>query len=275
MDKFHELQKLLDKVEIIDDKYKVLREADAFNIFTILRNAHDEVNLHSQFIGHLLNPNGSHKKKDEFLDAFLKICGIKDFNTENIEISKEEGKIDLLIKNDSQAIIIENKIYADDQPEQLLKYYKKIPNTVKVIYLILDGSEPSNNSLGNINKDLLICLSYKNDILDWISECIKIASLNPTLRGTLLQYKKLIGELTGNTMNEKGKKDILELLTLNNNILSAQKIVETWNYIKIETALSLRNETEEIIEKEFKILEYQKFSKSSLKSSIESKKNIY
>ena len=65
--------------------------------------------------------------------AFLKICGIKDFNTENIKVTNEEGKIDLLIKNDLQAIIIEDKIYADNQPEQLLKYYKKIPNTVKVI----------------------------------------------------------------------------------------------------------------------------------------------
>ena len=129
--------------------------------------------------------------------------------------------------------------------------------------------------MGNINKDLLICLSYENDILDWISECIKIASLNPTLRGTLLQYKKLIGELTGNTMNELEKNEIFELLKQNNNILSAQKIIETWNCIKIETTLNFWKETEEIIEKEFKILEYQKFSKSSLKSSIESKKNIY
>ena len=70
MDKFHELQNLLYKVEIIDDKYKVLRDADAFNIFTILRNAHDKVNLYSQFIEHLLNPNGSHKKKMNFWSRF-------------------------------------------------------------------------------------------------------------------------------------------------------------------------------------------------------------
>jgi len=114
MEKFPELQQLLNKIEAIDDKYKILGEADAFNIFTILKKGHKEVNLHSQFIGHLLNPDESHKKGNEFLAAFLKICGINDFSTEKVKVTKEEGKIDLLIKNDSQAIIIENKINAGD-----------------------------------------------------------------------------------------------------------------------------------------------------------------
>ena len=114
MENLKQLQPLLRNIELIDNKYKILREADAFNIFTILRYGRDEVNLHSQFIGHLLNPDESHKKGNEFLAAFLKICGINDFSTEKVKVTKEEGKIDLLIKNDSQAIIIENKINAGD-----------------------------------------------------------------------------------------------------------------------------------------------------------------
>jgi len=272
MENLKELQPLLKNIELIDNKYKILREADAFNIFTILRNAHDEVNLHSQFIGHLLNPNESHKKGHEFLLAFLKICGIENFEIQNVKITKEEGKIDLLIRNDSHAIIIENKIYAGDQDKQLEKYNDKTHKThktVKVIYLTLDGRDPSTNSLGSIKKDLLLCISYSQHILNWIDECIKIAALNPPLRETLLQYKKLIGELTGNTMSINERIELRDFLAKGDNALNAQIIVGNWNHVKWHTEWDFWCYFEEIIIKDgFKVLEENKYSEDSLNRFI-------
>jgi len=272
MENLKELQLLLKNIELIDNKYKILRDADAFNIFTVLRYGRDEVNLHSQFIGHLLDPKESHKKGNEFLKAFLKICRIENFNTDNVKISKEEGKIDLLIKNDSQAIIIENKIDALDQDKQLEKYYDKTPNTIKVIYLTLDGRPPSDSSLGNKKDEIekiLLCLSYENDISNWMDKCIKISALNPPLRETLLQYKKLIGELTGNTMSINERIELRDFLAKGDNALNAQIIVGNWNHVKWHTEWDFWYYFEKIIVKDgFKVLEENKYSEDSLNRFI-------
>jgi len=271
MENLKELQLLLKNIELIDNKYKILRDADAFNIFTVLRNAHDEVNLHSQFIGHLLNPDESHKKGNEFLAAFLKICGINDFSTEKVKVTKEEGKIDLLIKNDSQAIIIENKINAGDQDTQLVRYYNKTLNTVKVIYLTLDGRPPSANSLGTVKLEILICISYSFHILNWMDECIKISALNPPLRETLLQYKKLMGELTGNNMEINERIELRDFLGKGDgdNAINAQIIIENWNHVKWHTEWDFWYYFEKIIVKDgFKVLEENKYSEDSLNRFI-------
>jgi len=68
------LQFLIKQIEIIEYKYQKINEqsVDSFNIFSILRQETDEVNLHSRFIYELLNPKGSHNQGDTFLEIFLK-----------------------------------------------------------------------------------------------------------------------------------------------------------------------------------------------------------
>ncbi len=64
------LEILIKKIELIEFKYRKLKEMESnssrFNIFSILRDSSDEVNLHSKFIYELLNPLGSHGMRDSF-----------------------------------------------------------------------------------------------------------------------------------------------------------------------------------------------------------------
>ena len=80
---------------------------------------------------------------EDFFNEFLDLIKIKNKEEySNAEITNEEAKIDILIKSENKAIIVENKInWADDQNEQLARYYKKIKDEYKkevekIVYII-------------------------------------------------------------------------------------------------------------------------------------------
>ena len=110
-----------EKIKIIYDKYQSYEDINDFNIFSVMFKEHDEVNLHSKFLYDMLTNTNLSK---EFLRLFLKILDFKYFEEEFVVI-KEYKNIDLVLKNKEKVIIIENKIYAYDQEEQLFKYYNK------------------------------------------------------------------------------------------------------------------------------------------------------
>ncbi len=94
-----------------------------FNPLTIVRKYNDEVYLHSAMIGAFLNPNAKHYQNSLFLDTFLQVVDI-DFYID-VSISKvyiEYQDIDLYITDGVNHIIIENKIWAEDQACQIIKY---------------------------------------------------------------------------------------------------------------------------------------------------------
>ena len=84
----------------------------------------DEVRLHSRMIGNLLNPNAKHYQDSLFLEQFLKIIELDKWrlNLSNTTVSIEYKDIDLYITDGDKHIIIENKIWAEDQPCQIMKY---------------------------------------------------------------------------------------------------------------------------------------------------------
>lgn len=267
------MKNLLDKIKILEYKYKKLKDNDSFNIFTVLHKGNEEVKLHSQFLYTLLNPEGSHNKKNEFLRLFLDILEIENFDYNAVKVYKEYRDIDILIKNTQQALIIENKIWADDKDKQIERYYDIISEEgikdISVIYLSPHGREPSENSLGRLKNDLntdniLIIASYKNDISRWIEECIKSSALQATLRETLCQYQKLIAEITGMTMNKEEYLEIIELLAENDNIIQAHKIASNWNHVKWHAEWDFWIDFEKVIEQEYKILKIQKYSSELL-----------
>jgi len=67
-----------------------------------------------------------------------------------------------------------------------------------------------------------------------MDECIKIAALNPPLRETLLQYKKLMGELTANNIEINERIELRDFLGKGDgdNALNTQIIVGNWNHVK-------------------------------------------
>ncbi len=205
------IENLINIVEIIKQKYEKFSKSNTnFNIFTILRNESDEVNLHSKFIVELLSNIPYYS--DIFFKLFLKNMAIKeDYFPSKVKVLREYKNIDILIKSEDKNIIIENKIFAEDQYKQLERYYQTINgscNDVKIFYLTLDGHSPSKNSLGKLlcsedeiieDRVIVSNLSYKNNISSWIEECIKESSRIPELRETLIQYLEVVNKLTGQT----------------------------------------------------------------------------
>ncbi|WP_053062335.1 PD-(D/E)XK nuclease family protein [Photobacterium aquae] len=198
---------------LLRDKYQSL---PGFNLFSVLRGNSDEVRLHSRFIAELLNPAGSHNMGNTFLRHFLKTLGIDNFDCQcECSVEKEWGNIDILIRNQhNQAIIIENKIYAEDQEEQLFRYYRSIKSrqvtddNIHLIYLTLDGKEPTTQSLGNIPKSFINSgnyqlLSYAGRMQVWLKNCQKDAVNSPALRENIGQYIELIQNITHTGQNER------------------------------------------------------------------------
>ena len=140
---------LLHKVNQLVQEEKILkrekeRRGENFNIFEVMHAQRDEVYTHSAIIASLLNPKWNHGCNSTFLKIFvdhlkeslpivdfsfdtdLEKCHVYvEYNIGNISSGSESGgRIDIIIQSEirDKAIIIENKIYADDQKKQLYRY---------------------------------------------------------------------------------------------------------------------------------------------------------
>ena len=189
------------------DRQRAMGKHD-YNIFTLFHDFSDEVNLHSNFIASLLDPNGDHYKGDLFLKLFLEMCGIDDFSidTSTATVFKEFKHIDIYISDGKKHIILENKVYAKDQPTQIARYIKAIKKEgakdedIYVLYLHPDGKLPDNQSFGDYHAKLLgenpsikfKVISYGKEILEWIDKCKNEVSNITDLNVFLSQYKDVI-----------------------------------------------------------------------------------
>lgn len=200
-------------------------EGKCFNVFSALQLYSDEVRLHSRLLAVLLNPKAKHGLDDKFLKSFLLAAGlphdyISDCKEPIVERSVGEvtdttgGRIDIILEDSKQkhAIIIENKIYANDQPNQLLRYHNYAKeqfgeDNFKLIYLTLDGCEPSDCSLGGEKFDL-IKLSYAQDILKLLEDLAQSISPKP-VRSTIEDYSKIIKQLTYQDMETEYKNNLI------------------------------------------------------------------
>jgi hypothetical protein len=240
------MEKLLKKVKEISIKYEELNKVsgNSFNIFNVINVTSDEVRLHSKFLSELLNPKGSHGQDDIFLNLFAKQLNIDiDTSSATVEVEKyigvktdtSGGYLDIYVKdNKNKSFIIENKIYAPDQENQLLRYYNF--DSKNLFYLNLLGDEPSSNSCGSltIDKDFKI-ISYKTDIIEWLSACRKEAVEFPLLREGITHYINLIKILTGQSVNSKMNSEIRDYIASStDNLKQAALIGENMTAAKIK-----------------------------------------
>lgn len=249
------MEYFLKQLEVIRREFKMLDEREEkFNIFSTLYQPHDERRLHSRFISVLLQPNGSHGKGNLFLKHFLEISDIDSFNCdENVLVfpresdKKENSDIDILIINRSskQCIIIENKIYANDSITasvgQLFRYIEHVrqvekidKSNIHVIYLTLDGHEPSEDSLGaHLGFKNLQNLSYVELILPWLSKCLQEVPQYPHLRESIIQYQKLITKMTGNSASIEERLAYKQLIGQSeDNMKSAKSLIANFKHVK-------------------------------------------
>ena len=143
------------------ERYKdILKKQDKkldFNIFDIITDKWKKENFHSEILKFLL------ENYEVFFNNFLELINIKDEKEYlNAEITNEEARIDILIKSEKKAIIVENKInWAKDMPEQLFRYYNECKYSKglevdRIVYLSPNSSkEPADDSVKEIPKELI------------------------------------------------------------------------------------------------------------------------
>ncbi len=218
------MEKLLEDIKKIKEKYENKRKVDGFNVFLALNKIDEEVRLHSRFISYLLSPTSNHSKGNFFTERFVKMLGLSEdafdctstYEVRPNEQNKSEYKdIDILLinKEKKQAIIIENKINAKDSNDenakdgykgQLERYYNTIErgedkngnnigsfrcSEVSVVFLSKNQLRvPTDESKGNLKKEVK-CIHYENDIVNWLNECIKdLKCLNQNLSEDYVIY---------------------------------------------------------------------------------------
>jgi hypothetical protein len=197
--------------------HKKANTAEQFNLFGILRITSDEVRLHSRLLAELLDPHGSHGQGTLFFDKFLTATGCNGLfsDTTTVKVFVEYhigrktevsgGRIDLLLVDDSnRAVIIENKIFAGDQENQLLRYHnygqqlKGEEGDYRLLYLTLDGREASDTAKGqSLTEEHYTAVSYAYHIRNWLEDCRHSLSELPKVKVALDHYIQLIDHLTG------------------------------------------------------------------------------
>ncbi|MDQ7737845.1 PD-(D/E)XK nuclease family protein [Prevotella corporis] len=211
---------------------KEKEEGKCFNVFSALNMCSDEVRLHSRLLATLLNPKANHGLENEFLKSFLIALGLPE---DYITYCKEQiverpigevtettgGRIDIILEDRGHAVIIENKIYAGDQPNQLLRYHNYGvktfgKNNFKLVYLTLYGSDPSASSLGGAHFNF-IKLSYAQDILKLLEKLVKTQPQKP-VHSTVEDYITIIKQLTHQDMDTKYQQSIIEEAIKSDNI---------------------------------------------------------
>lgn len=255
----NQMKLLLKRVALMRWKHSdVLRDSRyQFNLFSMLRDPYDEVHLHSRFLGELLDPKGDHCQEDAFLRLFLQHIGIDGFPSRDAEVEREYQNIDIFIRNDDRALIIENKIYAGDQHRQLERYYRAASrmgyDQIAVVYLTLNGDKPSQKSLGELvdkRDEIVHCISYEEDIHAWLDACIDTAARYPVVRESIVQYQRLIETLTGHLLSRRYTMELRDLLIDEENIALATDIAQALAKAKIEIQFRFWEELEQRLRKE-------------------------
>lgn len=226
---------------------------ELFNVFNILGLESNEVRLHSALLAELLRPNGMSGVRNAFQKAFLAILGLPENyivdGRVSVELSigtttdTEGGRIDIIMEDGNHAIIIENKIYAQDQPSQLLRYTNfakdNYPHGYRLLYLTLDGKEASDDSAQGCPYQ---CISYKNEISKWLEECARISFDRPLVRETIRQYINLIKQLTNQSMGTLEDNKLVELVASPEHVAEYLMIIN--NQTPIENRIRLGFVTE-------------------------------
>jgi len=239
-----------------------------FDFLTFFKIGENKV---SEILAYFINPNNSHGQGDIFLSLFIEqfYNGKKELILSNPKIVCEQiilnnRRIDLYVKLKNFTIAIENKIWAEDQPNQLDDYSvfleKDTNSNYLLLYLTPFGSKPSEYSISKEKYDKLFAekkiniISHKNDTLNlidkWIIAC-KADKVTFFLKGFRNHMKQKISP--SNTLNMSIK--LHHLILQNEN--------------EINHLIRGRNQLEKIVEQKLnKIVKVIKSQDNTIPSSF-------
>ena len=125
------------------------------NLFSSISNSFKNENYTSDILRFILDPKSMGNRI--YLQEFLKFIGIGSkcndrflSDLKSIEVLREKHRVDILIRNikEKKAIILESKLNdANDQPMQLIRYYKILTEeenyeVLKIVYLTINPKNP-------------------------------------------------------------------------------------------------------------------------------------
>ena len=191
----------------------------------IIEELHANENAHSRILAKLFqykDSNDRHVILKEFIDYLIENNPEQKFTNIQIEnpvITYEEKRIDIWIKDEKYAIIIENKVYdAGDQEAQLCRYIDKTLNLnyekeqIFVIYMPSSTRESSEQTWGNYKKEFeerYFVVSFNQDVIKWLKEMVypNLTLKEVNLRSAIEQYIDYLERYSG--QYEKKQQDQL------------------------------------------------------------------
>ena len=210
-----------------------LATGEKYNLFKVADIAHKEV-IMCRVLADLLDPHGKHCQGSRYLSLFWDAVSpklpeqlelsIKDTMVTAEYVIDENRRIDITLEDGRIFVPIEVKIWATDQPKQVADYYEfaKKQNSVKknsvnvpVLYLTVDGHEPSDFSKAGLGKNAYVTLSFRDDILSWLEACARGNTPETTVpvRENLRQLIAAIKSLCGKSEDAEMEDAIFKLVT--------------------------------------------------------------
>jgi hypothetical protein len=230
--------RLLDGVTDIIKRYEEdwQKTGEKYNIFKVAGIAHKEV-IMCRVLADLLNPQGKHGQGSRYLRLFWETIAPKlpekfPLDVEHTKVTAEyiideNRRIDITLEDGKVFVPIEVKIWAPDLSRQAADYFDfaKTKNEchVPVLYLTVDGHEPSAVSKADMGKDDYVSLSFKQDILAWLEACAKENATEAVipLRENLKQLIAAVKSLCGKSEDAEMENEIFKLVTKDDDTVRA------------------------------------------------------
>ena len=241
-----------------------------YNILSEIESPYKEA-FHSNMLASLL-------KEPQILQAFLEHLpenigipskALIDATVDTEFVCPESQKrIDILIrlkfKPSGQttplykAIILENKIYAKDQPQQLDNYFAALKGLgypvkdILLVYLTLEGNAPSADSFCTAKKEnaSLAQLSYKKHIISFLESSLTLDTVKQSsrLKNTIDSYKELLVEYLFPSYDTSSKELVWKFVNeLETQVLSLLKENYSFPDLDEQTKSFLTCEKEEFL----------------------------
>lgn len=278
-EEFIEIERLLNVVKSRIDAHLKFKEeynkqlAFDFSLFQFFSIGENKI---SQVLAFFLDINQNHGQGDIFLKEFVKTFYEKDIEIKQIEnvcekVITKNRRIDVYIELKDLTIAIENKIWADDQNNQLRDYSnfleRKSQGNYQLLYLNPYGLEPKSKSIDNTLKESLISqnklkiIGYKQDIIPLINNWLVICEAD-NVSHFLKEFKKYleIKFLGKNTLNMS--KELREIIYSNER--EVQLLVNEYKELENEVLSKLNTVGKELDKIHPELSEGIELSKSGL-----------
>ena len=217
------LSSLLDEIEQLKTEIERVQCEHPYRL-NVIDELHINENGHSRILAKLLqyrSESGQYVYLESLLNYINTCKGVK-FPTHvhpESDITQEEERIDLWVKDKNYALIFENKACgAHDQDTQLYRYIQRTKNhcySDKQIYVIYlpptKDSAPTDyswNGLEHEYADRFVQLSFRDDIIEWLQNEVipHIRPKDKLLASAMFQYCDYLKELfnlNGNNMESQ------------------------------------------------------------------------